>query len=117
MVKESPIYGKQKPVAVLEINDTGYHAVLIKIESRSSVQVSNDSSGTDSLGGHLTPAETAVARAAVTGQSNREIAKQRGSAPRTVAVQLGSIYQKLGVSSRTELAAVIAREARTRCST
>ncbi|MDZ7793516.1 MAG: helix-turn-helix transcriptional regulator [Spirochaetia bacterium] len=60
----------------------------------------------DAFEGQLTPAELSVAGAAVSGLSDREIAKQRGSAARTVAVQLRSIYGKLGISSRTELAAV-----------
>lgn len=86
------------PFSLLEIDTTGFHAVVIRMGTR------RDNKGCD---GRFTQAESAVARAAVAGLSNREIAEQRGSAPRTVAVQLRSIYRKLGISSRTELAAVI----------
>lgn len=44
------------------------------------------------------------------GRSDREIARIRGVSPRTVGNQLGSIYRKLGVVSRSEL---LAREADT----
>lgn len=53
----------------------------------------------------LSPAETAVARLAVAGRSNREIAHARGSSERTVANQMASLFRKLGVRSRSELAA------------
>ncbi|HEX4337678.1 MAG TPA: helix-turn-helix transcriptional regulator [Polyangiaceae bacterium] len=51
----------------------------------------------------LTPAEQEVALAAANGQSTAEIAKARNRSPRTIAHQLDSIYEKLGVSSRLEL--------------
>jgi DNA-binding CsgD family transcriptional regulator len=54
----------------------------------------------------LTPAEREVAAAAVAGQSNEMIAAARGAAVRTVANQLASIYRKLGINSRAELAAL-----------
>ena len=53
----------------------------------------------------LTPAERQVALAALAGLSNADIARMRGSSPRTVANQLAAIFRKLGVRSRTELAA------------
>jgi DNA-binding NarL/FixJ family response regulator len=53
----------------------------------------------------LTRAERAVARDAAAGLSNAEIARRRKRAVRTVANQLASIYRKLGVASRAELAA------------
>ncbi len=53
----------------------------------------------------LTPAEREVAELVVEGLSNREIAARRGASTKTVANQLRRIYQKLGVSSRFELAA------------
>src|SRR5258706_9791616 len=52
----------------------------------------------------LTPAERDVAFRALAGASNREIALGRGSAERTVANQLSSIFTKLGIGSRAELA-------------
>jgi DNA-binding CsgD family transcriptional regulator len=53
----------------------------------------------------LTPAERQVALAALAGLSNAEIARMRGSSPRTVANQLATLFRKLGVRSRAELAA------------
>lgn len=53
----------------------------------------------------LTPAERAVALAAVEGLSNAAIAERRSASARTVANQLASVFRKLGVFSRAELAA------------
>ncbi len=59
----------------------------------------------DSGAGALTPTERAVAAAAAAGCTNLEIARARGSSLHTVANQLASIYRKLGINSRAELAA------------
>ena len=53
----------------------------------------------------LTAAERGVVQLALEGLSNKEIAARRGTATKTVANQLRRIYQKLGVTSRFELAA------------
>ena len=53
----------------------------------------------------LTEAEAEVAELALRGLSNREIADARGTSERTVANQLASVYRKLDVHSRAELAA------------
>lgn len=52
----------------------------------------------------LTDGEAHVARLLLGGASNRQIAAARGSALRTVANQVASIFRKLGVNSRVELA-------------
>jgi DNA-binding NarL/FixJ family response regulator len=52
----------------------------------------------------LTPAQREVAQHILDGKSNREIARARGSAERTVANIASSIYRKLGVHGRAELA-------------
>ena len=57
----------------------------------------------DDLPPGLTQAEADVAILAAGGHSNREIAARRGTSPRTVANQVGSIFHKLGVGSRQEL--------------
>jgi len=58
----------------------------------------------------LTCAERAVALLARRGMSNAEIGHKRGTSARTVAVQLASVYRKLGIGSRAELtAAALAR--------
>jgi len=56
---------------------------------------------------HLTEREHVVARFAAAGHSNKEIAQQLGTSARTVGNQLQSAYQKLGVSSRHELAPLV----------
>lgn len=55
----------------------------------------------------LSPAEREVASLATRGHSDTEIAAARGASPRTVGNQLSAIYRKLGVHSRTELAALL----------
>ena len=55
----------------------------------------------------LTVAERAVAALVLAGESNAAIARTRRSAISTVANQVASIYRKLGVGSRAELAARI----------
>jgi DNA-binding CsgD family transcriptional regulator len=58
-----------------------------------------------SLPEQLTDAERVVLREVLAGKSNAEIAHARGTSPRTVANQISSLYRKLGVASRAELAA------------
>jgi DNA-binding CsgD family transcriptional regulator len=60
----------------------------------------------------LSRAEAAVAELVVRGQSNRDVAEALHVSVRTVEDHLGHIYTKLGVSSRTQLAALLASESR-----
>src|SRR6266487_2175834 len=60
----------------------------------------------------LTPSERRVAEMAAEGPTNREIAQALFVTQRTVEVHLTSIYRKLGISSRSQLAAVLAEPAR-----
>ena len=55
----------------------------------------------------LSPAEGHVAHLAAAGHTNRGIAGLRGTAERTVANQLASIFRKLGVASRADLALIL----------
>ena len=52
----------------------------------------------------LTPTEATIARLAVEGLTNREIADRAFLSPKTVEVNLTRIYRKLGVRSRATLA-------------
>jgi DNA-binding NarL/FixJ family response regulator len=54
----------------------------------------------------LTPAEMEVLRLLALGKSNKEIAAARSRSVETVKRQVASLYQKLGVESRTGAAAV-----------
>jgi DNA-binding NarL/FixJ family response regulator len=56
----------------------------------------------------LSSAERAVVAELMTGRSVAEVARSRGTSPRTVAHQLTSLYAKLGVSSHRELIALFA---------
>ncbi len=65
----------------------------------------------DSLGGRrrleheLTPVEQRIADLVAAGQTNREVAVATFTSVRTVESHLGRIYRKLGIRSRSELAA------------
>jgi DNA-binding CsgD family transcriptional regulator len=54
---------------------------------------------------YLTPTERAIAKQAARGARNEEIAASVGLSRRTVEWHLSRIYRKLGLRSRTELAA------------
>jgi DNA-binding CsgD family transcriptional regulator len=61
-----------------------------------------------SIVGELTPQERAVARLIGAGRTNREAADQLVLSVKTVGYHLGHVYAKLGVRSRSELAALLA---------
>lgn len=63
-------------------------------------------SGPDSL----TASELRVARMAAGGMTNRAIAEQLFVTQKTIEVHLGHCYQKLGISSRTALPAVLGQD-------
>jgi DNA-binding NarL/FixJ family response regulator len=51
----------------------------------------------DDLARQLSPGEWEVARAAIEGKSHAQIARARGTSPRTIANQLASIFGKTGI--------------------
>ena len=57
----------------------------------------------------LTPQELAVARLVAAGKTNREVAAELVVSAKTVGYHLGNVYTKLGVSSRTQMAARFTR--------
>jgi len=50
----------------------------------------------------LTPRELATLRSMAQGRSNKEVASELGISERTVKTHLGHLFEKLGVTSRTE---------------
>ena len=56
----------------------------------------------------LTPMEERVARAVAGGSTNREAAASLFLSERTIEYHLRNVYRKLGLRSRSELAAVLA---------
>jgi two-component system NarL family response regulator len=57
----------------------------------------------------LTPRELATLRLMAEGKANKEIAADLGIAERTVKTHLGHLFEKLGVTSRTEAVKVATR--------
>jgi DNA-binding NarL/FixJ family response regulator len=57
----------------------------------------------------LTPRELATLRLMADGRSNKEIATALGISERTVKTHLGHLFEKLGVTSRTEAVKVASR--------
>lgn len=57
----------------------------------------------------LTPREMAALRSMADGKSNKEIARELGISDRTVKTHLGHLFEKLGVTSRTEAIKVATR--------
>jgi DNA-binding CsgD family transcriptional regulator len=62
-----------------------------------------------SKGDELTATEARVAELAAGGLTNREVGQRLFLSPKTVEANLARIYRKLGVSSRAELGAVMAK--------
>ena len=62
--------------------------------------------------GALTPTEERIAALVASGRTYREVADTLFISPKTVQWNLSKIYRKLGVRSRAELAAKLAREGR-----
>ena len=58
---------------------------------------------------HLTPRELAALRLMADGKSNKEIASELGISDRTVKTHLGHLFEKLGVTSRTEAVKIATR--------
>jgi DNA-binding CsgD family transcriptional regulator len=57
----------------------------------------------------LTATEERVAALAAAGRTNRQVAQALFLSPKTVEANLARVYRKLGISSRAELGAAIAR--------
>jgi DNA-binding CsgD family transcriptional regulator len=64
------------------------------------------------LWSQLSPAQTEVVRAMLEGLSDAKIAARRGCSRHTVSNLLHGAYRRLGVASRSELAALVRGAAR-----
>jgi DNA-binding NarL/FixJ family response regulator len=53
---------------------------------------------------HLTPRERQILRAVARGLGNRQIAQEFGISEQTIKNQMSTLFQKVGVSSRVQLA-------------
>lgn len=82
-------------VVTFHIGDSRFAVLSVPLHEGSIVRV-------------LSPAEREVAALAAAGLGNAAIARCRGTSERTVANQMASILRKLKVSSRYELAALLA---------
>jgi DNA-binding NarL/FixJ family response regulator len=60
---------------------------------------------------HLTEAERCVTRAILRGDTNEQVASDRGVSVHTVCNQIARVFEKLGVASRIELAHRLASKA------
>ena len=60
------------------------------------------------VAGMLTEAEEDVLRLLLSGLSNAEVGLRRGTSERTIAKQVASLFEKLGVQSREGLFALVA---------
>jgi DNA-binding CsgD family transcriptional regulator len=58
----------------------------------------------------LTATERVIAELAAAGKTNREIAQTAFVSPKTVEANLARVYRKLGIRTRAELGAHMARE-------
>jgi DNA-binding NarL/FixJ family response regulator len=57
----------------------------------------------------LTPRQSEVLRLLIDGQSNKQIGRELGLSESTVKSHLASIYERLGVASRTQAVVAAAR--------
>lgn len=89
----------QRPCYVVTLNEAAGRASATPTDR-------NDNAGPPILQ-QLTPAERRVALRVVDGLSNDEIAGQLGRSRRTVEFQLNTIYRKLGLTRRTQLARLL----------
>ena len=90
----------------------GVRARLARLDVGSDTLLVGDYGGVDRKNlSSLTPAEQAIALMLLQGATNHEIAKRRGSSYNTIANQIASIYDKLSVKNRAELASRLTAKA------
>lgn len=103
-----PVEARQPLREALSLAD-GIDATLVAEQAAAELNAAGGRPRRRSLTGvaSLTPAEQRVARLAACGQTNRLIAERLVVAEKTVQFHLTNAYRKLGVESRSELAALL----------
>lgn len=109
-VERHPVRSRRDAAEALEVFQSLGAAPWVARCEAALGEESAAASGGGSLASRLTAAELRVALAIGTGASSREAADQLYISVRTVEFHLGSIYRRLGVRSRTELALLVERE-------
>lgn len=92
----------QRRECLVESND-GYEPVCTMQLGEHGLAVARSVEWTHRLPGNITTAEQEVASGILRGLKDAEIAVERRVARRTVANQVRSLFQKLGITSRSEL--------------
>ena len=84
-------------------------ATFFAMRARSEIQVSGERARqrTAEVRSDLTPQEAHISELTVEGLTNQEIATQLFISASTVDYHLRKVFQKLGVTSRTQLARVV----------
>jgi len=90
--------------AVLALARGGSDSAAARASSAASRRPARDATGGGGAPAGLTAREDEIARLVAAGRTNREIAEQLVLSPRTVEAHLRSVYGKLGVRTRVELA-------------
>jgi DNA-binding CsgD family transcriptional regulator len=101
---ESPIQAAAQTAAARSLHQEGEFAM--RTSEKTHVKGLKGAGNTT-----LTEAEIDILQRVLAGRSNREIASERASSRRTVANQIATMFKKLGVRSRRELAARARAEA------
>jgi len=95
-------------IQALEIAESCGATALVKhVRSELYASGARPRSAGRSGAGSLTASEVRVAKLATQGKTNRDIAQALYVTPKTVEVHLSSAYRKLGIRSRSGLAAAL----------
>ena len=94
--------------AEIAIDGVVYRVLSHPIESGASTEGGPVPSFGGLAGVDLTAAERDIVARILAGSSHADIARSRGTSPRTVSKQVEALYRKVGVQSRAQLVARLA---------
>jgi DNA-binding CsgD family transcriptional regulator len=104
-----PSEAREPLLQALEIAEScGATALVEHVRSELHATGARPRSSSRSGAGSLTASELRVAKLAIEGKTNRDIAQALFVTPKTVEVHLSSTYRKLGIRSRSALASALA---------